>query len=132
MTISHRARVSRAAKFLDENTPGWAYKVRLRDLDIASCSNCVLGQLFGEYDEGMALLGLYGDDFFTYEPTPIGSAFHPFIESKRYDTLCEAGRWEEADEIVEVNTEKVNELWRDEIRTRRGKSGTNRRTTVVG
>lgn len=131
MTISHRARVSRAAKFLDENSPGWAYKIRLRELDIESCENCILGQLFGDYDEGMDKLDLYEDTNLYRNPSIIGNAFHAFITSKRYDTLTEAGRWDEADEIVRVNAERVNELWRDEIRTRRGKSGTNLRSKVA-
>jgi hypothetical protein len=39
--------VERGAALLDERLPGWYEKIDLDKLDLASCENCVLGQLHG-------------------------------------------------------------------------------------
>jgi len=44
-------RVDEGAALLDEKLPGWAERINLAQLDLASCYQCVLGQLFAfEYD----------------------------------------------------------------------------------
>lgn len=45
------ARVARGAEFLDGHFPGWTRRIRLARLRIGSCFDCVLGQMFGAYDE---------------------------------------------------------------------------------
>jgi hypothetical protein len=47
-----RAKVG--ATLLDLLRPGWANEIRTDRLDLASCQVCVLGQLFGSYEEGAA------------------------------------------------------------------------------
>lgn len=49
----YRGVVADGAAFLDERWPGWWKRVNSRTLNVESCLNCVLGQLFGSYQEGM-------------------------------------------------------------------------------
>jgi hypothetical protein len=62
-------RVARGAALLDEGVPGWAERIDLTELELASCYSCVLGQLFAlEYDAedgspfgaGIKALGIEG------------------------------------------------------------------------
>lgn len=43
-----------AAAFLDKNysDKNWRYKINTDTLNMSSCKDCILGQLFGDYDEG--------------------------------------------------------------------------------
>ena len=43
-----RGNVTRAAKLLDKEVPGWYRLVQPEKLVMADCSSCVLGQLFGK------------------------------------------------------------------------------------
>lgn len=54
------ARVRRGADLLDARKPGWADKVDVNTLDMQSCTMCVLGQVFGDYTEGLVYLGVDG------------------------------------------------------------------------
>ena len=56
------ANVRRGEAFLDEHVPGWRDQVDPYTLDLANCHWCVLGQVFGDYDDGLALLGLTTKD----------------------------------------------------------------------
>ena len=47
------ARAHNGALFLDARLPGWHRSIMLDQLDLASTCDCVLGQLFGDYGEGM-------------------------------------------------------------------------------
>lgn len=53
------------AALLDEKVPGWAERIYLDELEISSLDDCVLGQLFGEYHNGMIAL------FPGYEAKPL-------------------------------------------------------------
>jgi hypothetical protein len=46
-------RVERGALLLDVERPGWAEKIDLGRFYIDSCFECVLGQLYGEYGDGL-------------------------------------------------------------------------------
>jgi hypothetical protein len=73
MTAAIRDRVARGAALLDEKRPGWDARVDLAVLDLASCRQCVVGQLFGEefgnwpYLAGLQALGI-----------PLGAGRHGF------------------------------------------------------
>jgi hypothetical protein len=41
------------ATYLDENYPGWRDKVSAENLDMSSGAQCILGQFFGDYDQGI-------------------------------------------------------------------------------
>ena len=46
------------AAFLDEHVPGWRTRIDLSTLDLESCENCILGQLFDDFMFGLEHLGL--------------------------------------------------------------------------
>ena len=51
-------RAFRGASLLDDKMPGWAGRIDAAELDINQCANCVLGQLFDGYTDGLEELGL--------------------------------------------------------------------------
>jgi hypothetical protein len=72
-TFESRAR--RGARLLDRNARGWATGISRERLDLGSCQQCVLAQLFGDYTSGLNTLRIMvicGDDirfgFATDEP----------------------------------------------------------------
>lgn len=54
--------VTKGLDVLDAHFGGrsWTKKIDLDDLDLGSCGVCVLGQLFGDYQDGLNELGLSG------------------------------------------------------------------------
>jgi hypothetical protein len=52
------ARVKRGALLLDATTPGWAAKVNGDRLAMRWCDKCLLGQLYGDYNDGLKRIGL--------------------------------------------------------------------------
>lgn len=66
-------RVRKGAKFLDKVRPGWALKIKVPTLDLENGDRCILGQLYGDYSDGINKL-LPGDD----DERPIA---HGFIAS---------------------------------------------------
>jgi hypothetical protein len=52
------ARVENGMQLLDRVYPGWEKKVNLETLDIMSCRHCILGQLYGDYDDGVRWVGI--------------------------------------------------------------------------
>lgn len=46
--------VKRGAALLDGLDPNWATKIDLETLQMSVTCNCVLGQVFGGYEEGLA------------------------------------------------------------------------------
>lgn len=65
-------RAAKGAVYLDETLPGWASRVNLADLNMASCYSCVLGQLYGSF-HGAALFEDVADaDDQDSRATPLG------------------------------------------------------------
>ncbi len=54
-----RSRAARGAKLLDRRAPGWWERIEVSRLDLASCPLCVMGQLFGHYEQGLARLAVW-------------------------------------------------------------------------
>lgn len=48
---SPEQRVARGIKYLDARHPGWASSVTPDKIDLDSSTNCVLGQVYGDYNE---------------------------------------------------------------------------------
>lgn len=63
--------VSRGISLLDQEVPGWRDKIDWDKLDMSNCFRCILGQLFGEYAEGVDYLrvtgAIYGFDIKPYQ-----------------------------------------------------------------
>lgn len=60
-------RVKEGAALLDQSKPDWFTKIDPSHLHMDSCAACVLGQVYGEYGQGILILdigpgGLYGFD----------------------------------------------------------------------
>jgi hypothetical protein len=82
-------RIERGMRLLDELEPGWRERVDLGRLDMSSCLTCILGQLYGDYTQGLSELGVWDAEaygFDTYGPDP--------TTSQRYQELTAA--WQEA------------------------------------
>jgi len=72
MTVEER--VKRGVRLLDKKIPDWRSQLEATKLDMSSCYNCVLGQLYGEYLRGLEVLNIernyfaenLGFDIFNY------------------------------------------------------------------
>jgi hypothetical protein len=51
-------RVARGMALLDKRNPGWRTRINLRTLNVETCDNCVLGQVYGDYFLGIWKLRL--------------------------------------------------------------------------
>lgn len=58
--------VNRGAKFMDEHHPGWHTRVNPGILKIACPSHCVLGQMFGDYGDGVKYFNLSDEQEFDF------------------------------------------------------------------
>lgn len=54
-----RSRTTWGARLLDRECPGWWERIEVGRLDLASCPLCVMGQLFGHYEQGLARLAVW-------------------------------------------------------------------------
>lgn len=57
-------RVNRGASLLDEQNPGWESKVHPGQLDMASSGWCIVGQIYGDFDECVGMpfgMGMFAD-----------------------------------------------------------------------
>lgn len=87
-------RVADGVAFLDEYDLTWREGVDPETLDIADCHRCVLGQLFGDYGEGLSALGLCG-----HESRSLG-----FLWLRNED-----------DVLDDADVEALNVAWRREL-----------------
>lgn len=56
--VSPKRRVKRGIAFLDKNRPGWRRKIKKTLLNMNDRGLCILGQLFGDYEDGKTKMGL--------------------------------------------------------------------------
>lgn len=54
----YKSAVKAGVQFLDSKKPGWRDLIDVETLDLAECDVCILGQIFGDYSDGKAKLGL--------------------------------------------------------------------------
>jgi hypothetical protein len=52
--------VAKGIRVLDLQVPNWRQKIDVENLDLGSCSICVLGQVFGDYNDGIEELNVDG------------------------------------------------------------------------
>lgn len=52
----HEEQVRKGIAVLDETTPTWRDQVDKRVLDLASWGYCILGQVYGDYGQGLDML----------------------------------------------------------------------------
>ncbi len=77
------ASVLRGAELLDERLPGWPHHVDADKLDLGNSCNCPLGQIFGDYDDAVDILGLEKPERF---------GFHLAAGRQTFDKLTDAWR----------------------------------------
>ncbi len=114
-------RVRHGAKHLDSLMPGWARKIRLRDLDLkhgeyagkGDCG-CILAQLDAWEDDSGRHTGDYGRGARSILGVP--SYTDPVIKAEGFSLNME----ETANPgMADTNWAELTELWKDEIRSRR-------------
>jgi hypothetical protein len=59
-------------QYLDENFPDWRDQVNASRLDMSSGTQCILGQVFGEYDDGIRLI-------YQHEMEKLGEEIDPIM-----------------------------------------------------
>ena len=62
LTAKMDAAVARGVRWMDKNRPGWAHDIDLRDLDMGSPTQCVLGHCFGDFWRALSALGKPNDN----------------------------------------------------------------------
>ena len=97
--------VENGAALLDIENPGWYKKINLDKLSINSCSDCILGQIYGDYWAGASIIqrnpnytGVYNLGFAI--PMP---AFATVVLAAEY--------------VVDKNA-KLNAEWKKQIQAR--------------
>jgi len=58
VAIDFKARAQKGFDFLQRQRPGWLHAVDLPSLELSDCRFCVLGQLMGDYEDGIVSLAL--------------------------------------------------------------------------
>src|SRR5688572_15387979 len=56
--INYKEQIQNGIKLLNEKVPNWRNVINLEELDLYSCTNCVLGQVYGGYRSGLHELNL--------------------------------------------------------------------------
>lgn len=109
-----RESVLRGAAVLDKVEPGWELKIDLAELNLSSGCQCVLGQVYGEYDEGCEVLfemnPPYSDDV-----TAVMA--HGFVVSSRGSRLNGEG-YEFVAQWMNNYYEVLDELWIEQVKER--------------
>lgn len=64
MSDTIKERVANGAKMLDLRSPGWHKKINREELDMGSCSRCIIGQITGNYfDKNTVGFDQYNDGY---------------------------------------------------------------------
>ncbi len=58
MKDSYARRVKRGADVLDTHCPNWRKVLNLKKFEHNNCYKCILGQLYGEFTDGLGRIGL--------------------------------------------------------------------------
>lgn len=122
--------VKRGAEWLDKTVPGWFRKVKATTLELASPELCVLGQLSNALAPG-ADFSVVVDPNYVRSITQFsdGCAVNLRPLGQTYTQAVKRGF--DVPELRTLSTNEgynlLNDLWRAEIRKRRGRSGTDTR-----
>jgi hypothetical protein len=108
MQVDAMEKAQRGAKLLDEMKPDWVQNIRLETLDIRDGSECVLGQIFGEYSDGINKIWLFNA---TRE-----AGYHPF-NSQNHGFLVDY-EWDTPYEVIDCLSRNLIEAWGNEVRIR--------------
>lgn len=113
--------VRKGAALLDVMEPGWfrPSKVALSRLAMGSCEVCVLGQLYGDYMDGLNHLGIPEGEGYT-----AGGRFGFDLDDGVGELTRANISWADradlhGDPVGDVAFDFLRDVWEDEIRTRR-------------
>lgn len=101
-------RVAKGCELLDRDHLGWANLIDLERFDLKSSSDCVIGQVYGDYDRVYGLLDRKGMPDYLIHPE---ETEHGFIIDTD-DHFCGAE--------VERAYDALEQAWVDEISRRQG------------
>jgi hypothetical protein len=107
MSASVEERVAAGVAWLDEHVPDWPDRIKLPELDLKSCLNCVLGQLFGDFDEAPYAARDHA------QPLGFDRVLPPEV-----DRLS----WTAIESAIEADYEALNAEWRRVIESRRAEA----------
>jgi hypothetical protein len=82
------------AEFLDREQPGWASHINLEELDLSSCTRCVLGQLFGDFTDATYEMDLDSPESYGFDLGDEWNAMDEAGNAVKYDLLGDAWRME--------------------------------------
>lgn len=51
--------IKRGMELLDQERPGWKKEIDLNKLNMGGCVYCILGQIYGFFDDGLVALKIY-------------------------------------------------------------------------
>lgn len=102
-------RVANGVELLDREVPDWWRQISASELNIFSCTRCVLGQLFGVYSNAPENFRWRGDDDLDWTDNYIAP-------SRGFDVSAAAAGTAEA---VDRDGAKLAEEWRRVIGARR-------------
>lgn len=80
------ARVVDGAELLDGQNPGWMWRVERRRIDVMSTADCPLGQVYGRFGDGLAVLwpDLAYDEVFVTHAVAHGFASSAALDRRRW------------------------------------------------
>jgi hypothetical protein len=107
LNLSAAERAAKGATLLDTKFPGWAHKIDRKWLELGDTDHCVVTQVMGGYNDGVAKIGLNSDDQYVYgfQPKCIYFDDNGDLADVPMDEI-------EADEIA------LNTAWIDQINQR--------------
>ena len=85
--LQDTALVAAGAALLDQEFEGWETQIDLDLLDLANGDNCILAQLYGDYEGGLSDLGVDGTDHGFYLAGTL--TWRSEAEDARWATLTE-------------------------------------------
>lgn len=105
----------KGAKWLDRHVPDWADRISLKELNLMATDSCVLGQVLGDFTEGLNRLQAEGIikvkwtfQFCSWSCSTSGSRWtyrYGFNLPERYD--------------YHLSWERLTSAWKDEVHARR-------------
>ncbi len=96
--------VRRGIALLDTMVPDWKSRISLETLNMAYSKECILGQVFEDYNTGLLALNLLGD-----EPLQYGFAIYAPAQSHTSEVYASLFA-----EYERLNA-KLTETWRKEL-----------------
>jgi hypothetical protein len=103
--------VGRGAALMDRTHPNWFRKIDLPSLDMNSCMDCIVGQMFGSYNDVLKDVEDFFPGTFNLQESPAAFGLTTYRDPR------------ESMEQTSARFEVLTKLWRAEIERRRDGTG---------